>query len=172
MAADERAQIVVADRLCQPRLVSKPGVSPVVRNPGAAPAPKTIVIRRLCHFFKRSPMDTRRFVQQAFARRGVLTLIAFPVACYQFGLAMDGDRRLLLLVEDDLEVAETLDDFLTDDGFRIVKARNGREALEQLRGGLRPSAILLDLVMPEMDGWQFRREQVADADLRSIATII
>jgi two-component system response regulator MprA len=85
---------------------------------------------------------------------------------------MCGERRLLLLVEDDLEVAETLDDFLTDDGFRIVKARNGKEALDQLRGGLRPSAILLDLVMPEMDGWQFRREQVADADLRGIATIV
>jgi CheY-like chemotaxis protein len=85
---------------------------------------------------------------------------------------MSGDCRLLLLVEDDIEVAETLDDFLTDDGFRIVMARNGKEALAHLRGGLRPSAILLDLVMPEMDGWQFRREQMADANLRDIATII
>jgi CheY-like chemotaxis protein len=85
---------------------------------------------------------------------------------------MGEDRRLLLLVEDDVEVAETLDDFLTDEGFRIVTARNGKEALARLRGGLRPSAILLDLVMPEMDGWQFRREQVADETLRGIATII
>lgn len=85
---------------------------------------------------------------------------------------MNADRRLLLLVEDDLEVAETLDDFLTDEGFQIVMARNGKEALAQLRGGLRPSAILLDLVMPEMDGWQFRKEQVADETLRGIATII
>jgi CheY-like chemotaxis protein len=85
---------------------------------------------------------------------------------------MGEDRRLLLLVEDDVEVAETLDDFLTDEGFRIVTARNGKEALARLRGGLRPSAILLDLVMPEMDGWQFRKEQVADETLRGIATII
>ena len=99
-------------------------------------------------------------------------MIAFPAACYESGLVMSGDRRLLLLVEDDVEVAETLDDFLTDDGFHIVTARNGKEALAQLRGGLRPAAILLDLVMPEMDGWQFRREQVANADLRGIATII
>lgn len=85
---------------------------------------------------------------------------------------MSGDQRLLLVVEDDFEVAETLNDFLTDEGFRIVTARNGKDALEQLRAGLRPAAILLDLLMPEMDGWQFRREQVADDDLRGIATVI
>jgi len=85
---------------------------------------------------------------------------------------MSGEQRLLLVVEDDFEVAETLNDFLTDEGFRIVTARNGKEALAQLRAGLRPSAILLDLLMPEMDGWQFRQEQVADATLRDIATVI
>jgi len=85
---------------------------------------------------------------------------------------MSGDRSLLLVVEDDAEVAQTLNDFLTDEGFHIVIARNGKDALGQLRGGLRPSAILLDLLMPEMDGWQFREEQVADANLRGIATVI
>ena len=79
---------------------------------------------------------------------------------------------MLLVVEDDLEVRETLNDFLTDEGFRIVTARNGKDALAQLRAGLRPSAILLDLLMPEMDGWEFRQEQVADATLRTIATVI
>ena len=79
---------------------------------------------------------------------------------------------MLLVVEDDPEVAETLNDILTDEGFQIVLARNGKDALGQLRGGLRPSAILLDLLMPEMDGWQFREEQVADANLRSIATVV
>jgi len=85
---------------------------------------------------------------------------------------MSGEQRLLLVVEDDLEVRETLNDFLTDEGFRIVTARNGKDALAQLRAGLRPSAILLDLLMPEMDGWEFRQEQVADATLRTIATVI
>ena len=85
---------------------------------------------------------------------------------------MTDDPRLLLIVEDDHEVAETLDDFLTDEGFRIVTACNGKDALAQLRAGLRPTAILLDLLMPEMDGWQFREEQVADANLRGIATVI
>ena len=61
----------------------------------------------------------------------------------------------MLVVEDDLEVRETLDDFLTDEGFRIVTARNGKDALAQLRAGLRPAAILLDLLMPEMDGPSF-----------------
>jgi two-component system response regulator MprA len=88
------------------------------------------------------------------------------------GTPLSEDHRLLLIVEDDREVAETLHDFLADEGFRIVMARNGKDALEQLRAGLRPSAIVLDLLMPEMDGWQFRKEQVADARLRDIATII
>jgi CheY-like chemotaxis protein len=85
---------------------------------------------------------------------------------------MSEEYRVLLIVEDDFEVAETLNDFLTDEGFRIVTARNGKDALAQLRAGLRPSAILLDLLMPEMDGWQFREAQVADATLRGIATVI
>ena len=85
---------------------------------------------------------------------------------------MSDGHRLLLIVEDDHEVAETLNDFLTDEGFRIVTARNGKDALAQLRAGLRPTAILLDLLMPEMDGWQFREAQVADANLRDISTVI
>ena len=85
---------------------------------------------------------------------------------------MGENPTLLLLVEDDADVADTLKEFLQEEGFSVSLAQNGRHALEQLRGGLRPSAILLDLLMPEMDGWQFRQEQISDPDLRAIGTIV
>jgi CheY-like chemotaxis protein len=47
-----------------------------------------------------------------------------------------------------------------------------REALELLRGGLRPSSILLDLMMPVMDGWDFRQEQLADPALKDIPVVL
>ena len=61
---------------------------------------------------------------------------------------MSNDRRLLLVVEDDADVAGTLTEFLEDEGFSVTVAQNGKQALEQLRAGLRPVAILLDLLMP------------------------
>ena len=85
---------------------------------------------------------------------------------------MSNDRRLLLVVEDDADVAGTLTEFLEDEGFSVTVAQNGKQALEQLRAGLRPVAILLDLLMPEMDGWQFRQEQISDPNLRGIGTIV
>ena len=53
-----------------------------------------------------------------------------------------------------------------------VGAENGRVALSRLRAGLRPCLILLDLIMPEMDGLQFREAQLADPELASIPVLV
>src|SRR5262249_35831166 len=53
-----------------------------------------------------------------------------------------------------------------------VCATNGADALTVLRGGLRPCMIVLDLMMPVMDGWQFRAEQLNDPELLKIPTVI
>lgn len=79
---------------------------------------------------------------------------------------------LLLVVEDDHDVREALTDILRDAGYRVAWAVDGREAMRALRGGLRPDAILLDLMMPEMDGWQFREEQLRDSALREIPVVV
>jgi signal transduction histidine kinase len=68
----------------------------------------------------------------------------------------------LLLVEDDASIRLALAEMLGDEGFSVTTADNGREALEQLRRGAPPDVILLDLMMPVMDGWEFRVEQRAD----------
>lgn len=70
----------------------------------------------------------------------------------------------ILVVEDDDDIRRSLVDLIEDEAFQVRAAANGREALTLLRSGLRPSLILLDLMMPVMDGWEFA-EAVAD-DLR------
>jgi CheY-like chemotaxis protein len=62
--------------------------------------------------------------------------------------------------------------FLELEGFQVEVAANGRQALERLTAGMHPCVILLDLMMPVMDGWQFRREQVRDRDLAEIPVIV
>jgi CheY-like chemotaxis protein len=62
--------------------------------------------------------------------------------------------------------------FLELEGFQVEVAANGRQALERLTAGMHPCVILLDLMMPVMDGWQFRREQVRDRELAEIPVIV
>ncbi|MEP6918099.1 MAG: response regulator [Acidobacteriota bacterium] len=66
----------------------------------------------------------------------------------------------VFIVEDDLDTREMLEHFLRMQGFQVETAANGKVALERLNGGTRASVILLDLMMPVMDGWQFRHEQI------------
>ena len=66
----------------------------------------------------------------------------------------------ILVVEDDLDVARLLCEVLEAEGYETAIAANGREALDHLRqNNHRPDLILLDMMMPVMDGWKFREEQ-------------
>jgi DNA-binding response OmpR family regulator len=66
-------------------------------------------------------------------------------------------NRPVLVVDDDTDILHTLALCLSAEGLRVATASNGREALAVLDREL-PSLILLDLMMPVMDGWQFVRE--------------
>jgi CheY-like chemotaxis protein len=79
---------------------------------------------------------------------------------------------MLLLVEDDDDVREALADVLREAGYDVAWAADGAEAIRALRSGLRPDAILLDLMMPVMDGFQFRAEQRSDPALARIPVIL
>jgi len=70
-------------------------------------------------------------------------------------------ERLVLVVDDDPDILQTLGLCLSSEGYRVLMAANGKEALEILDHE-HPSVILLDLMMPVMDGWQF----VAELDHR------
>jgi CheY-like chemotaxis protein len=81
-------------------------------------------------------------------------------------------NRVVLLVEDDIDVRNAAGDLLESDGLTVIAAGDGREALELLRAGLRPSVIVLDLTMPRMDGWDFRQAQISDRELKDIPVIV
>ena len=66
-------------------------------------------------------------------------------------------ERLILVVDDDPDILQTLALCLSTEGYRVEMAANGKEALEFLLAQ-RPAVILLDLMMPVMDGWQFVTE--------------
>jgi CheY-like chemotaxis protein len=79
---------------------------------------------------------------------------------------------LVLVVEDDEDIRDVLTTLLHESGYRVIMARNGEEALQQLRSGAcRPCVILLDLWMPVMDGWRFREEQRKDSTLADIPVV-
>ena len=78
----------------------------------------------------------------------------------------------VLVVDDDLSVRTALKELFETEGYAVALAANGRAALNQLRGGLRPCVVLLDLMMPVMDGWDFRAEQLADPELKDVPVFI
>lgn len=61
----------------------------------------------------------------------------------------------VLVVDDEAEIRDALAELLLHDGYAVVEARDGLEALELLHAGLAPRLIVLDLIMPRMDGWVF-----------------
>ena len=77
----------------------------------------------------------------------------------------------ILIVEDDPDVREALVLFLEREGYAVTSVNNGQEALEQLRAT--PSAlILLDLMLPVMDGFEFRVHQLQDPALARVPVIV
>lgn len=82
------------------------------------------------------------------------------------------DAPVILVVEDDSDLRESLCEVLSDAGYDTASAAHGSAALELLRDGLRPALILLDLMMPIMSGWEFREEQLADAELARIPVMV
>jgi CheY-like chemotaxis protein len=78
----------------------------------------------------------------------------------------------VLIVEDDEDLRDMMAQMLTIEGFTAATVANGREALDYLHGATRPHVILLDLMMPVMDGWEFRRRQQADPELAPVPVIV
>ncbi len=79
--------------------------------------------------------------------------------------------RRVLVVDDDPSIQGFLAEALADEGYGVRTAANGREALTVLQAW-RPDLILLDLMMPEMDGWAFLARQRLDLELVRIPVIV
>jgi len=90
----------------------------------------------------------------------------------------DAERRptprhgSVMIVEDDDAVRDTLADILEYEGYTVFAVNDGREALASLHCGSRPALILLDLMMPRMNGWEFRIEQLRSPEIADIPVAI
>ena len=82
----------------------------------------------------------------------------------------EGAHRVLV-VDDDPSIQGFLAEALADEGYDVRTAANGRDALAILEGW-RPGLILLDLMMPEMDGWAFRTEQRTMPGVSDVPVIV
>ncbi len=83
-----------------------------------------------------------------------------------------GNSKRIFVVEDDLHIRESLTEVLEIEGFDVFSAVNGQEALDILRSGEKADLILLDLMMPVKDGFQFKAEQEVDPLISHIPVII
>lgn len=78
----------------------------------------------------------------------------------------------ILIVEDDRDIRDVLADILVDEGYHVLLAEDGLEGLQRLTEGPQPALILLDLMMPHMDGFQFRDEQRKNPAWRDIPIVL
>lgn len=81
-------------------------------------------------------------------------------------------RKRVLVVDDDAEVRSSVADVLEEEGFDVQTAENGLHGLRVLAGGPQPDVILLDLMMPGMDGWGFMGELRRSPQLERIPVVV
>jgi len=84
---------------------------------------------------------------------------------------MTGDIKRLVYVEDDAEMIELVRLILGRRGFEVVGAEGGWDGLEAMRRE-KPDLVLLDLMMPDLDGWEVFQQMKADEALRNIPVIV
>jgi CheY-like chemotaxis protein len=77
----------------------------------------------------------------------------------------------ILLVEDDPDIRETVRDLLVDEGYQVQTAVNGREGIEVLSNRQKPCLILLDMMMPVLDGSGFLKE-LRERQLHDVPVVV
>ena len=80
--------------------------------------------------------------------------------------------KSVMIVDDDLDIGVTMQLVLETYGYRVITASDGAEALAKLQAGERPGLIILDLMMPGMDGQQFREAQLGNSALAEIPVVV
>jgi two-component system chemotaxis response regulator CheY len=78
----------------------------------------------------------------------------------------------ILVVDDDGDIRQAIGEVLRIDGFAVREASDGQEAWDTLDDGFRPCLIVLDLMMPRMNGYEFRERQLMDPKLERIPVLV
>lgn len=81
------------------------------------------------------------------------------------------EEKCVLVVDDDEDTRDVLRALLHGAGYRVETARDGKDALRVLEAGVAPSVIVLDMMMPRLDGAGFRAAQLADPRWRDIPVV-
>jgi DNA-binding response OmpR family regulator len=81
------------------------------------------------------------------------------------------DKRRVLCIEDEEEMIDLIRLILERKGFEVLGAVGGQEGLDAVRRE-KPDLVLLDLMMPDVDGWEVYRQMKSDADLKSIPVVV
>ena len=84
----------------------------------------------------------------------------------------DAPKSLVLIIDDDEGVRTALAELLELSGYEVAVAADGEDALELLADGLEPKTIVLDLVMPRMDGWTFLSRLRADPKFQGVPVVV
>jgi len=84
---------------------------------------------------------------------------------------MAEERRKVVCIEDEPEMIDLIRLILSRKGFELIGAVGGREGLETVRR-VKPDLVLLDLMMPDMDGWEVYQQMKADEELKDIPVIV
>lgn len=82
-----------------------------------------------------------------------------------------GQLRKIVCVEDEPEMIDLMQLILNRKGFEVIGAHGGIEGLETIRA-VKPDLVLLDLMMPEVDGWQVYQQLKADEEIANIPVIV
>src|SRR5438132_1226478 len=82
-----------------------------------------------------------------------------------------GPRARVLVVDDDPELRRAAVLILQREGYEALAATDGQQALDAMRAGPLPDLVLLDLMMPVLDGWRFRSEQLGDPALAAVRVV-
>jgi DNA-binding response OmpR family regulator len=89
----------------------------------------------------------------------------------RFGVNPSIVMARVLVVEDERDIREAVEAVLVDEGYEVVGACDGADALQKLHA-CHPGLVLLDLMMPRMDGWQFRAAQQRDPEVSGIPVVV
>ncbi len=81
-------------------------------------------------------------------------------------------QKTVLVVDDEADIRESLRDALGDEGYQVVVASNGKEALQLLPGLSRPCAVILDIIMPVMSGTELYEAMLATPTLADIPVLM